>query len=270
MDALILAGGPTPPELAVGLDASNLSVDRAMVQINGRPMLDYVLDALHNCRSLERIAVVGTPQVVAHLAGAPKVLCVPDEGKMMANAVAGLQALRREPGASRLCLITTTDIPLVTGATYDELLHGFEAKGLEAGYALTTRAVCEAAYPGGKRTYARLADGHYTAGNAVIVEGHIIERLADVFEQFYQARKNPLAMAKIIGPAFLWRVVTKKLSVQEAEAKLSDITGVRAGAVLMQDASIAFDVDKIEDYRVVAAELARGKASAEAANHSSS
>ncbi|MDF2440416.1 MAG: hypothetical protein JWN98_1400 [Abditibacteriota bacterium] len=258
MDALILAGGATPPELATGLDVQALSPDRALVQINGRPMLDYVLDALHNCQSLQRIAVVGTPQVLSHLQSvAPAVLGVPDQGKMMANAVAGLQALRREPNASRLCLITTTDIPLVSGATYDELLRGFQAKGLEAAYALTTRKICEAAYPGGKRTYARLTDGDYTAGNAVIVEGHIIERLADVFEKFYKARKNPLAMAKIIGAGFLWRTVTKKLSVQDAEAKLSEITGVRAGAVLMHDASIAFDVDKIEDYRLVAAELAR-------------
>lgn len=260
MDALVLAGGLTPLELAQGLDEQSLSPDRALVQLNGRPMLDYVLDALRGCQSIERIAVVGTPHVLVHLErDAPEILAVPDKGKMMANAEAGVQALRKEPNASRLALITTTDVPLVTSSTYDEFLRGFEQKGLEAAYALTTRQICEAAYPTGKRTYARLADGDYTAGNAVIVEGQIIERLADVFEQFYNARKNPIAMAQILGAGFLWKAITKKLTVAEAEAKLSGLTRVRSGAVMMQDASIAFDVDKIEDYRVVAAELARLK-----------
>ena len=63
--------------------------------------------------------------------------------------------------------------------------------------------MCETAFPTGKRTYARLSGGDVTAGNAVIVPGSIVERLAEVFDTFYRARKNPVAMAKLLSTSLL-------------------------------------------------------------------
>jgi CTP:molybdopterin cytidylyltransferase MocA len=256
LDAVILAGGQTPPEMLQGLDADVASPDRALVKLNGRPMLDYTLDAVRGCSAIARIAVVGTPAVLQYVEqSAPDLLRLADAGRMIGNAIAGMRLLSEQPNASKLALVTTSDIPLVTTATYEEFFRLYFASGLEAAYALTTRAVTEQQFPGGKRTYAHLADGDYTAGNAIIIEGTKVEHLSDVFEHFYKARKNPLAMAKIFGLGFLWQAVTKRLSKAGAEAKLSELLECRAGAVLVQDASIAFDVDKIEDYRVAAATL---------------
>ena len=161
------------------------------------------------------------------------------------------RALRTSP------LITTSDVPLVTGATYEEFLCGFEEKQVDASYAIVKRESCEAQFPGGKRTYANLADGTYTAGNAVIVAGATVKKLQGIFEKFYRVRKNPLAIARILGLRFVWRAVRKQLTVPELEAYLSKLLNARFNAVVMQDAAIAFDVDKIEDYRVAVERLSQ-------------
>lgn len=256
MDALILAGGQTPPELLAALPQADKNEDRALVALDGRPMMDFTLEALRGCKRVERIAVCGTPRVLEHIAqNHPQVLGVEAGPRMIENALRGCRELRGQAGASPVALITTSDVPLVQSSTYEEFLRGFEDKELEASYAIVRRERCEAQFPGGKRTYARLKDGSFTAGNAVIVRGAIIEKMGAMFERFYQARKNPIAMARIFGPSFLARALSRQLSVAQLEARLSVIAEGRFGAVDMEDASLAFDVDKIEDYNIARAML---------------
>ncbi|MBV9868518.1 MAG: nucleotidyltransferase family protein [Abitibacteriaceae bacterium] len=242
MDAIILAGGETPPDLAAATNCR----DRALIEINGHPMVTYVVDAVQATPDIERIAVVGSEATRELIATRfPDMVLVADSGSMIGNAQAAMKAL-----GMPLAVVTTCDIPLVTAGTYHELLAEFKRRNLEAAYAVARRKVCEAAFPTGKRTYAHLTEDDYTAGNAVIVSGAIVDQMAIVFEKFYKARKNPLAMAKLLGFNFLLKAASRRLSVRDAEAKMAELVGCNAGAVEMQDAAIAFDVDKMDDYIV--------------------
>jgi GTP:adenosylcobinamide-phosphate guanylyltransferase len=267
MDALVLAGGATPPEFLDALPAGERDADRALVRLNGRALVDYTLDALESCARVERVAVCGTPRVCDYLAQTrPQVLAVAAGDRMVENAVRGCAELRKQPNASRVTLITTSDVPLVQASTYEEFLRGFESGGmnarpgegpLDASYSIVRREKCEAQFPGGKRTYAKLADGTFTAGNAVIVEGTTIEKLAGLFERFYRVRKNPIGMARILGPRILWGALRRSVTVADLEAHLEVLLDARFGSVDMEDASIAFDVDKIEDHAVALEALRR-------------
>ena len=57
--------------------------------------------------------------------------------------------------------------------------------------------------------------------------------------------------------SFLFKAVTKKLSIDDLERKASQILNCRAGAIIMQDVSLAFDVDKMEDYELAQKYLAQ-------------
>ena len=242
MDALILAGGQAPPELVAATGCS----DRALIELDGQPMIGHVLAALRDTPGIDRIAVVGAPELAAKLGEiAAGVTFVESSGRMVDNAITGLRAIGAE-----LTLITTCDVPMVTSATFQEMIEGFQRQKLEAAYAICSRQVCEKAFPTGQRTYAKLQDGDFTAGNAVIVPGSIVERLAEVFDTFYRARKNPVAMAKLLSTSLLVKYLTRRLSVQGAECKMAELLGCNAGAVQMLDATIAFDIDKPDDLRV--------------------
>jgi hypothetical protein len=69
-----------------------------------------------------------------------------------------------------------------------------------------------------------------------------------------------MALAKILGPAFVMKFLSKRLSIAEVELKASRVLDCRAGAVEMQDASIAFDVDKPGDLDVARRVLSAGAA----------
>src|SRR3712207_4397789 len=109
MDAIILAGGSNPPDLAEMTSCQ----ERALIEINGRPMIAYVLEAIRATPGIDRVAGVGseaTRRVVGELF--PELLLVPDAGKMIEKALAAARAL-----GMPLVLVTTCDVLRVTAGT---------------------------------------------------------------------------------------------------------------------------------------------------------
>ena len=252
MDALVLAGGLASAELAAHSGIN----DRALIELEGETMIARVFDALLATRGIGKIAVVANPEAleaIAREARFSNVLPVASGGRMVDNLSRGIAALG---SASAQVLVCTCDVPLVKASSFEEFVEAAASRHLELAYPVVRRATCEAAFPGGKRTYGRLMDGDFTGGNAVIVPTRIISQVGVLVDAAYNARKNPLGLAKMLGPAFVVKFASKRLSIADVEARASRVLGCRAGAVETKDAAIAFDVDKPEDLQVAARFLA--------------
>lgn len=268
MNAVILAGGKLPSGLEPGIDAEPLDhhgpnpdapPERALIDLGGRPLIEHVLNGLRECEEIGDIVVVGNPPTLGWLEQFADIKQVASHPQLSQNVVAGVQAVVPDATARVPVLICTCDIPLATAGTWKEFIERSRAAQLEAAYAIVARDVIEAAFPEGKRTYARLRDGTYTGGNAFILPRHGVDNLTGLIEAAHRARKNPFAIAKLLGPRFLARALTKRLTVVDIERKMSQVLMCRAGAVRMQDAAIAFDVDKLSDLLVLRRIVGEGK-----------
>jgi len=250
MDAVVLAGGKVPPELAAACPTG----ERALIELEGVSLLDRVLESLRAAPEVERIIVVTTPKALAQLPAG--VEGVPSGDTLSGNLLAGA-GVAKTPQV----LLVTGDIPLVTGHTWSQFLNAVQDRNLDAAYPIVKRETCEIQFPGGKRTYARLRDGTFTGGNAFVLQRARLDQLRDLIETAYSARKNPLKLAVKLGPGFILRVAFKRLTVAYVEAKLSQLLGCRGGAIICDDAAIGFDVDKAADL-VVAAHVLQARTAA--------
>ncbi|HEX8551106.1 MAG TPA: NTP transferase domain-containing protein [Abditibacteriaceae bacterium] len=242
MDALILAGGESSPELQAATGAT----ERALIPVgsNDEPMIAPVVRAIRAALPIARIAVAGSTAVHAAARAHSEIIAVEGAERMTQNLANGARALQAET-----VLVCTCDVPFLTQSTLEEFVRG--AHSLDIAYAVVRRAVCEAAFPGGKRTYARLVDGEFTGGNAVLLPRARIDDLVSLAETAYNARKNPAKLAGLLGAGLMVKFATRRLKISDIEARASAVLGCRAGAVEMQDAAIAFDVDKLEDWETV-------------------
>lgn len=285
MDALVLAGGETSPELMRATSAT----ERALIEIGGRAMVLRVLETLHQTPQIARIAVVGSEHVLDLCAEHfPDLVRVPAGEKMTQNFARGVNVLKHKkiahdmrasvgftspqtnasqahssqahssqarfeqaPTSSAIeqILVCTCDIPLVSSRTFADFIEATREKNLELAYPIVRRGVSEAAFPHGKRTYAKLADGEFTGGNAVVLPVRIVGNLHKLLETAYNARKNPLGLAKMLGPNLMWKFARKNLSIRDVETRAQRVLDCRVGAIQMTDATISFDVDKADDWR---------------------
>jgi molybdopterin-guanine dinucleotide biosynthesis protein A len=254
MDAVILAGGQTPEKLGAAL-AGSTPGERALLEMNNRAAITWVLDSLQNVSSIENIFVVGLPQTFALLQKiAPRVRCLPAGSTLVENVLSGMNA-----ASSESVLICTCDIPLVTPETWREFLGKVRAQNLQAAYPIATRTRVEQSFPGAKRTYVTLIEGTFTGGNAFVLPRENRTELKTLIDAAYRARKNPLGLARLLGVGFLYKALRKKLTISELEKKMSELLHCRAGAVVMDDVTLTFDIDKKEDYDLAQKFLSRAK-----------
>lgn len=249
--ALILAGGGAPPELT---EATG-QIERALIPVGSSPMLAHVISALLETRGIERVAVVGSPEVLEAAAQEAHVIAVPAGERMVDNLKAGVLALQGKGHGDGGVLVCTCDIPLIHRETIEKLLDGATARELDIAYPIVRRATCEAAFPGGQRTYARLGDGEFTGGNAVVFPARILGDIVSLVDTAYNARKNPAALARMLGVGLMLKFATRRLTIADVEKRAGQILKCAAGAVEMRDATIAFDVDKAADLTVVREKL---------------
>lgn len=241
VDAVVMAGG----------DGAVIDPNchfKGLVPIAGKPMVQWVAEALLKAEKVGEIAVV--VPTAEHLgAWAEDVgTVVVSDGSFVDNVVAGVGAL---PGDRRV-LLATGDIPAVTPDAIDDFIEQSLSTGADVVYPLVRKSDMLAQFPGSERTFVRLASGPVTGGNMMLVGPEIIMCNQDIGGKIFATRKNPVAMAHVIGMRFVMRLLLGRLTVPEVERKLGQLIGGRGAAVYTAHASIGADVDKPVD--VVVAE----------------
>lgn len=133
--------------------------EKPLVQLRGKPLIAYVLEALQDCRGIGRIFVAVSPRtqetqrfVEAHYgaAGRVEVCQTPGTGYITDTALAAESLHLREP-----FLVISSDVPLVTPQALETILAEYERAGTEA---LSVR-VALSSVPEGVSTDTVLTDG---------------------------------------------------------------------------------------------------------------
>jgi len=198
VDALVLGGGGDDAlARAYGVPS------KAFLPLGKRPMAAWVIEALRG-GGVRRVAFVGPK---GGLEPAPD-LWLEDAGALLANVERGLSAL----GGGAPVLVATADVPLLTSEAVAHLLREAPAAGLV--YPIVPREAVEARFPGMKRTYARLREGTFTGGNLVVLDPELFRRALPTARKVVAWRKNPLRLALLFGPAFLFKLLLGSLSAR--------------------------------------------------------
>jgi len=248
--AVVLAGGRVPATLA------HLCAHRALLQLKGHYLLEYLLDTLQATPSVVSSVLVADADALPFLAALPG-RRVSAGDSIVVNMQRGARALADEQVTHLLFI--TGDIPLVT----PDGVEAYIADSLRSGGALTypiiPREASEARFPGAHRTYVRLREGTFTGGNAIFTVANLLDDKAALIQSLYTARKQPLKLAKILGLGAVLRLLTGTITLPYIEAVATRILDAPARAIVSSYAEIGFDVDKLDDLIVVERVLA-GKA----------
>ncbi|MDO8964957.1 MAG: nucleotidyltransferase family protein [Coriobacteriia bacterium] len=240
VDVVILAGGDGEV-----IDPSCRF--KGLLPVNGKPLVEWVVEAFLDARLVNEIAVVmPTAENLGSWVDRVDKLVVSDRD-FMDNVICGIGSFR----ADRRVLVATGDIPLLTGAGVDEFVTASLENGADFIYPLVRRDDLEAQFPGSDRTYFRLKTGWHTGGNAMIVNPLLVPRARDLGQRLFNDRKNPVAVVKTAGLGFVAKFVLGRLQPEDLSDKIRDLLGGSGAAVLTKDASIAIDVDKPSDLTLV-------------------
>lgn len=116
MDAVLTAGGiPQPGEL---LYSYTQGKPKAMLDIGGKPMIQWVLDALGAAKRVENVVLIGLANEIGVTCSKPLVF-IPNRISMIENILGGiLKVMEINPSATQVLLVSS-DIPAITAEMVD-------------------------------------------------------------------------------------------------------------------------------------------------------
>lgn len=246
MKAVVLAGQPNSGALGNFREPWE-----ALVPVLGRPMVEYVVDALLAACSVDGVVVVGPASE------RPGVRVVEPGSSVWDNLAAGVAALAASEETARV-LVATADIPLLTPAAVDALVAA-GSDDVDVVYPVVPKAVCDAQLPGTRRTYVRLREGLFTGGNLFMLNPSVLERVRTIGERLVGHRKSPRQLARDVGAGILFKFMLGRLALGDIEERVAQRFGVRGKAVVFPYAEVGVDIDKPSDLSLAERALGRGR-----------
>ena len=246
-DSIVIAGGTIDrPDLreVAGVDT------RAEIDMLGKPMLEWTTRAVRDAETINRIAVVGNPEVVEPIAGDLADSIVEegvDEGvDEVENLFTGLEAL---PGATWAVMLAG-DIPLLTAEAVDDLVTN------APGDADVVFPICEEAdvmrdFPDRDWTLVKTPDGSFTGGCGFLFAPEPVKERRAWVQEVFDSRRNPWKLMRIWGLWFGIMALLHQVSIAEAEAKISEVLGLRAQAYISPYTELCLDLDYAPDVEQV-------------------
>lgn len=242
IDAILLAGGIPNPDSS--LYPYTRGKPKAALEIAGKSMLQWILDALEKAETINKIVIIGSEglentikssKVACHLPGGMDMI---ETFKIGADTVLGLN-----PGAQDVVVIST-DIPMITPESVDWVINTSRESQDEIYYFLIDQPTMEKKYPGSGRSYTKLKDLNVCGGDIGVVNLDLYTKNKDFWTKLVKARKSTLHMASLIGIDILLLLVLRRISLQDLVDKVTRRLGITGKGLLCPYAELGMDIDK--------------------------
>lgn len=253
--AVILAGSRNIHDKVASLFGAHF---KALVSIDGKPMVLHPLRALMASSSVRRIVIIfddedllyrQCPELEA-LSKQIDITVVPCRPTICGSVIQALEAT----DCTWPYLLTTADHALLTAEMVDYFCNNaLDQSDLAVG--LVERTVIEESHPTTKRTYLSFNDNELSGANLFAFMGEEAMNGIRLWKSIEQERKKPWKLFAAFGLVSFFGFLTKRFSVAEAFERASIRIGAKARAVKLPFAEAAIDVDSPKDYAHVSSIL---------------
>ena len=254
MDAVVTAGGI--PQTDEPLYSYSRGEAKALIDIAGKPMVQWVLDALGEAHTIERVVLIGLTDRSGLTCKKP-LTYLSNQGKMLDNLKAGTAKVLEQNPKAKYILFVSSDIPGIKGEMVDWVVNNCLETSDDLYYNVIRREDMEERYPKSKRTFTPLKDMEVCGGDMNMARASIVNQHSDFWGKLIEARKNPAAQAAMIGPDIIFKFIFRQLTIDDVIQRIADKLGLKGRALVCPYPEVGMDVDKPHQLEIMRTDLAK-------------
>jgi len=254
MDAIVTAGGIPLPEDPLYTYTEGHS--KALLDIAGKPMIQWVLDALSASPKVDNVIIIGLGEKVGVTCAKPT-HHISNQGRMLANIVAGVEKSLELNPATEYVLIVSSDIPGLKSEMVDWLVDEIEKAPADIYYGVIPREVMDQRYPNSKRTFTHLKGLDVCGADINACHVRMATEHLDLWENLIGNRKSPLKQIAAVGWDTALLLILRKLTVDEVVHRVAERLGIKGKAIIWPWAEAGMDVDKPHQLEMMREDLER-------------
>lgn len=220
---------------------------KALIPLNGRPAISYLLDNLKSCEAISRVILVSDQPETECASGAD--ICIDANSDMSACVLAGVKAAAN----SERCLIMNGDMPLATPEALGDLLRS--APNSDVVYPIVEkRDVCDV-FPGRSPYYVNTREGQFTGSSCLLFRPGAVLARQQMLIRLLNARNNPTELLGLVGPGFAMKLMLTKLALGEFETHLSKALDLSCRVFVTHFPELLVSIDNHADIGMMEREL---------------
>ena len=254
MDAILLAGGVPAPESA--LYPYTKGKNKSILDIGGKPMLQWVIEALDGSSSIDRVVVVGCEEYQDKFRVSKPVFFIPAGGDLLTNFQKGADAVIKINPEADLVAIVSADIPLLSPVSVDWVINKSLESDNDLYYCVIDQKDMEARFPESGRSYTRLKDINVCGGDLAVVNVSLFTSNNEFWNKISRARKSSFRQAALIGIDILLLLVLRRLTFNELVQKVTRRLKIKGQGLICPYVEIGMDIDKPYQLELARRELA--------------
>jgi GTP:adenosylcobinamide-phosphate guanylyltransferase len=252
MDAVITAGGI--PSENDPLYPYTQGHPKALLDIAGKPMIQWVLDALGDSKDVEHVVLIGLAEQGMVTCKKPMVF-IDNQGHMLSNLIAGIHRVQEMNPKADYVLAVSSDIPALTGEMVDWCVESAMETQDELYYGIIPQAVMDKRYPGSKRTFTKLKGESFCSSDIHVAHVKLADEHIDTWKKLIDYRKNPFRQAAVFGYMTLFLLITRMINADGAVRRISNKLNIKGRAIRWPYAEAGMDVDKPHQLEVMRADM---------------
>lgn len=254
MHAIVTAGGATTSKDPLyEITRGGL---KSMINIHGKPMVQWVLDALGESQNVDRVFLVGLPPETDLVCAKPLTL-IDDQGSMLLNIRAGVSEIQAVDPKATHAILASGDLPALRAEIIDWLACQAQDLDQDIYYTVVERSTMETSFPGSRKNYTHLKDTQLCGGDLHCFRLQVASEDSPLWKQLVQSRKSRLRQASLLGYDTMFLVMLRRFTLQDAEAHVCRKLGIAGRAVLSPYPEVAMDVDKPFQLEILSDYLAK-------------
>ena len=242
MNVLVLAGGILPIDDPLFSEATEGK--RCLLNIHGKPMVQWVLDALGGSKCIDEIFLIGLSE--QHKLVSQKPLhYLQEESGLFDNIRAGVMAATENNPPSSKVMLASGDLPAIRPDMVDWLCSQVtQDPDAVIYYNVITQGVMSRRFPHAKRTFIRLKDLTVCGGDLNVVDRDLFTKENHLWKKLSDARKSPIKQVSLLGIDSLILVALRMVTLEQAVQRVCKKLGVDGRALITPYAEMGMDADK--------------------------
>ncbi len=253
MDAIVLAGGVPGPESALYPDTKGKA--KAMLEIGGKFMIQWVLDALDQADTIDGIVIVGCEDRKSEIHSNKIITYKPSSEDIILNFQRGAKAVLEHNPAGRSVAVVSSDIPLISPEVVNWTINSSLSSNEDLHYCVVEQSKMEKRFPDSARSYIKLRDMNVCGGDLSVINLDLYKSREDFWRKIFEARKSYLHQARLIGIDILVLLLLRRLTFSETVERVTRRLDITGQGLICPYPEIAMDIDKPHQLEIARREL---------------
>jgi GTP:adenosylcobinamide-phosphate guanylyltransferase len=252
MDAIILAGG----KIAQGNPLYKIAESgiKVMIEIAGKPMIQWIIDALNQSDHIDRIFISGL-NGDSHLVSEKRIFYLEGGKNLMDSILIGMYKLLESNPNAEKCLVVSGDIPTINSKIVDWVINSATDPGVEIFYNVVPMSVMERRFPESKRSYVKLRDKTVCGGDMHVFNPQSTIRDGSKWRHIVESRKSLHKLMFLFGFEILFRAIFMRPTLVRVADLVCNKLEMSGRVVESPYAELGMDVDNLHQFQLVEKEL---------------